>query len=269
MLLQRDRDFVPVGPEAVPETEGASCEAGHDVETAAPGGRYGERRGPNYPALAAALGAQALILPALLSLGAHALSHREPAHVVALNLSSSPPPGPKEPKPKADPEPRKLAMAATPQPRPVLNPTPVPRIVLSDVPAPIAPVVQLNAPVPPAPVTTSAARSEASQATGEGAGQSGPASADLNAIHMLSGDPPSYPYESRRKKEQGTVRLRLLLGPDGRVETLSVASSSGFPRLDKAALEAVRRWRWTPTLRNGKAVEILGFLEIPFVLRHS
>ncbi|QAY79944.1 energy transducer TonB [Sphingosinicella sp. BN140058] len=84
---------------------------------------------------------------------------------------------------------------------------------------------------------------------------------------MLSAPPPKYPLESRRKREQGIVALSVLLGTDGRVETLSVSSSSGFDRLDKAALKAVREWRWAPLVRNGAPVQVRGIVTIPFQLR--
>jgi periplasmic protein TonB len=48
---------------------------------------------------------------------------------------------------------------------------------------------------------------------------------------------------------------------------VSVARSSGFDRLDKAALDAVRRWRWSPTLRDGAPVSVRGTVDIPFVLQ--
>lgn len=84
---------------------------------------------------------------------------------------------------------------------------------------------------------------------------------------MISGGPPSYPVESRRKREQGIVELLLIVGLDGRVEDISVSRSSGFHRLDKAAMHAVRKWRWSPTLRDGVAARVRGIVEIPFVLQ--
>jgi protein TonB len=83
---------------------------------------------------------------------------------------------------------------------------------------------------------------------------------------MIEAVPPKYPYESRRLKEQGTVLLDVQLAANGAVERISVRNSSGFPRLDKAALEAVRRWRWSPTLRGGQPVAVRGVVEIPFAL---
>jgi protein TonB len=84
---------------------------------------------------------------------------------------------------------------------------------------------------------------------------------------MVAGKPPRYPIESRRKHEQGTVVLTLILGVDGAVETLVVSQSSGSPRLDNAARDAVKGWRWKPTIRGGQPVRVKGVVEIPFILR--
>ncbi|HWU03496.1 MAG TPA: energy transducer TonB, partial [Novosphingobium sp.] len=88
---------------------------------------------------------------------------------------------------------------------------------------------------------------------------------DLSAKRIVTVNP-VYPLESRRQREMGTVVLNLLLGTDGRVSEISVATSSGFARLDRAALDAVRKWRWAPTTRNGEPVMVRGIVPIPFVL---
>ncbi|BBE35153.1 energy transducer TonB [Sphingosinicella microcystinivorans] len=89
---------------------------------------------------------------------------------------------------------------------------------------------------------------------------------DLGAT-MISAKPPAYPLESRRKREQGIVVLALTLGTDGNVADIHLAKSSGYDRLDRAALGAVRHWRWSPTIRDGVAVAVRGTVEIPFVLQ--
>jgi protein TonB len=84
--------------------------------------------------------------------------------------------------------------------------------------------------------------------------------------NRISGNPPKYPIESLRKKEQGTVLLHLTVGADGSVTDIVIARSSGFERLDNAALRAVRAWRWRPMMRAGQAVAVTGDMPIPFTL---
>lgn len=55
---------------------------------------------------------------------------------------------------------------------------------------------------------------------------------------------PTYPSSSRRAGEEGTVRLKVLVDEKGRPRDVAVATSSGFARLDQAAMEAVRKWRF-------------------------
>ena len=79
--------------------------------------------------------------------------------------------------------------------------------------------------------------------------------------------PPRYPLECRRKKQQGTVLLMVVLNADGTVANVRVSQTSGHRPLDKAALEAVRRWRWSPTVRDGEPVMVQGLVDIPFILK--
>lgn len=67
----------------------------------------------------------------------------------------------------------------------------------------------------------------------------------------LNNPPPAYPHVSLRFNEQGTVRLRAYIGTDGKPTKITVLTSSGFPRLDQAAVESVHRWRFVPGTRNG------------------
>ncbi|RZJ81213.1 MAG: energy transducer TonB, partial [Brevundimonas sp.] len=95
----------------------------------------------------------------------------------------------------------------------------------------------------------------------------GPAAVVSDRLSIVAKDPlPRYPAESRRKREEGVVRLRVTVAIDGTVKAIAVAASSGFKRLDDAALEAVRRWRFRPKVQDGVSVEALGFIPIPFNL---
>jgi TonB family protein len=67
---------------------------------------------------------------------------------------------------------------------------------------------------------------------------------------------PEYPAGSIRNEEQGRVMLRLRVAVDGRVLAAEVVRSSGYERLDRAAVEAaVRMWRLQPAMRGGAAEE--------------
>ena len=68
---------------------------------------------------------------------------------------------------------------------------------------------------------------------------------------------PEYPAFSKRLNEQGKVVLQVVLGEDGRVANAEVKTSSGFQRLDDAALNAVKTWRCKPSVRNGVAVRAI------------
>jgi protein TonB len=64
---------------------------------------------------------------------------------------------------------------------------------------------------------------------------------------------PPYPPSSRRAKEQGITTLQLYVSESGRVTDAKVAKSSGFQKLDAAAVEfAKRKWRYVPGTVNGK-----------------
>lgn len=61
-----------------------------------------------------------------------------------------------------------------------------------------------------------------------------------------------YPPESLALGEQGVVQLRLLIGADGRVKQAEVERSSGFERLDAAALQGLRKQQFNPQQRDGQ-----------------
>lgn len=57
---------------------------------------------------------------------------------------------------------------------------------------------------------------------------------------------PDYPPQARREGKEGTARLQVEVLPSGNVGRVELLASSGHPALDQAALEAVRRWSFTP-----------------------
>lgn len=79
-------------------------------------------------------------------------------------------------------------------------------------------------------------------------------SSGVAAGHRISGDAPEYPSVARLAHIQGTVALWAVIGADGTIHNLEVIS--GPQMLQKAALDAVKTWRYTPYLLNGKPVEV-------------
>lgn len=75
---------------------------------------------------------------------------------------------------------------------------------------------------------------------------------------------PVYPEPARRMRIEGTVRLRAVIGRDGTVQSLEILS--GHPMLAKAAVAAVREWRYRPTLLRGEPVEVETFITVIFTL---
>jgi len=206
-----------------------------------PGGFAVRRSGPNWPVIALIIGAHAALLLALITLDViPILKAPKPKPMVVEMLTLKPPP-PVKPEKKVE-LPVPVVTKITVPPPVVITQTPPPPITVTPV-APPAKAEVAPSP-PPGPVTDG----------------------ELDA-KMISAPPPQYPMMSRRLKEQGTVFLSVLVGTDGNVSDISVSRSSGSSRLDKAALEAVRRWRWAPLMRNGAAVMVRGVVDIPFVLQ--
>ncbi|WP_395332456.1 energy transducer TonB [Novosphingobium sp. BL-8H] len=219
-------------------------------------GRYGDARGANLPAVAASLAVVAGMLATILAMNVVDFKKPLRQRIVVADLSAPvPPPPPKqaEPKPVLPPPPSPIV---APPPPVVLTNNPPP-IVTSPVPVPVPAVAMVASAPISAPVSAPAAAAPAPRVENAG---------DLSS-KMISAEPPRYPLDSRRKHEQGTVVLALLLDLDGKVADISISKSSGSDRLDHAALSAVRRWRWSPTKRDGAAVMVRGLVEIPFVLQ--
>lgn len=70
----------------------------------------------------------------------------------------------------------------------------------------------------------------------------------------LHNPPPPYPALSRKTGESGTVQLRVLVNTEGLSEVVEVETSSGFSRLDAAALSAVKSWRFEPARQGSQPV---------------
>ena len=79
--------------------------------------------------------------------------------------------------------------------------------------------------------------------------------------------PPRYPPTAQAARVEGVVVLDAVIDPAGRVTDVRVTRS--IPLLDQAAVDAVRQWRFTPTLLNGEPVSILLTVTVRFTLGPS
>ncbi len=80
---------------------------------------------------------------------------------------------------------------------------------------------------------------------------------------------PDYPKESRQKGEEGNVVVEIRVNTKGVVESARVVTSSGFSRLDDAALRAARAARFTPAQCDGNPVSSTARLTLTFKLTSS
>ena len=81
----------------------------------------------------------------------------------------------------------------------------------------------------------------------------------------LANPGPEYPRSARRRGDEGTVVLRVLVSAAGLPDSVHLLSSSGFQSLDTAAAEAVRGWRFIPARRGDVAVPAT--VDVPIAFR--
>lgn len=172
--------------------------------------------------------------------------NRAPLKPLATPLATPPAPPLKVTSPSTPPTP-------TPQPQPpALQPSPNQAATNS------------NAPLTTSNATASATITAASPAATSPA----PAKVELptHVAAYLQNPKPDYPALSVRRGEQGQVVLNVLIGVEGKAQKAEIIKSSGFERLDAAALATVLRWRYVPGKRGGVSEEMWFKVPLAFVL---
>jgi protein TonB len=112
--------------------------------------------------------------------------------------------------------------------------------------------------VPPSDVPVPASATAIS-----GSQQQGAPAQDLKTSNRVD---PIYPPASRRAGEEGTVRLKVLVDTNGRASNVQVMQSSGFSRLDQAAMEAVRKWRFVAATDGTNKIQAYTQVAVTFKL---
>lgn len=89
----------------------------------------------------------------------------------------------------------------------------------------------------------------------------------LKELRATNRAEPTYPATSRRLGEEGSVLLRVFVDPTGRPQQVSVDRSSGHSRLDQAAMNAVKRWRFQPASNGSGPIASWSRVSIKFQLQ--
>ncbi|ENO90749.1 energy transducer TonB [Thauera linaloolentis] len=201
-------------------------------------------------------------VPELTSI-AVALIPAEPAIEQTSPAPVETPPQPEPVKPEVKPPPPKV------QPKPKPKPKPIPKVTES----PTALTQEEAAPEEPSPPESAEPTTDAPAAAapsspappGPPTGGDQITAARFDAAYLNNPTPP-YPPLSRRLREEGQVMLRVLVSSDGQPSRIEVRTSSGSERLDRAAEQAVARWRFVPAKRGDTPVEAWVLVPIVFKL---
>ncbi|OCC24218.1 hypothetical protein MB02_07820 [Croceicoccus estronivorus] len=200
--------------------------------------------GVNTPAILAVIAIHIAVISVLLGMGVIAVKPPPPERLAVFDVHpASPPPPPPAP---VDPSvPKKQLPTQTTAPRAPIQLSTVATAAPAEVSLPPAVAVEAPPapPAPPAPVTPP----------------------DFSAA-QLKNPGPQYPYLSRRQREEGVVLLKVLVTPQGNAGDIKVEQSSGFDRLDQAALKTVRRWHFLPAKQAGRAVAAWVLVPVSFFL---
>jgi protein TonB len=139
---------------------------------------------------------------------------------------------------------------------PPMSPPPMQEVVYS-LPTPDVVSIDLETITPP-PANTSAISAPPVQIV---------APPMVESVEYVRAPVPQYPRESSRRREYGTVVLRVLVDPEGRAAQIQVERSSGFQRLDDAARQAVEKALFRPYEVNGQRQSAQVLIPIEFTRR--
>ena len=172
-----------------------------------------------------------------------------------------------------EPERQTRPEAPTPPQPPAVQSEPAPDVVEPPPAVPAEPVASGDSD-PGVDISTAVASTAAGETVGgegESRGEEGGRSRDYVGpdfdVRYFSNPKPDYPSQSRLRKEQGVVKLRVHVTEDGRAGEVTLQTSSGFDRLDRAALDAVKRWRFRPARRAGTPVAAWANVPVRFELQ--
>lgn len=179
-----------------------------------------------------------------------------PKEIYASFLAPDNPPEPERPKPQPKTVP--IVRKAVTAPHfvvPVVNTTPSDQAITAPPPAP-APIATAEPVVAAAPTPVVAAVPPAQIKT------------ISSGVEYIQPPQPVYPSASKRMGEEGRVILRVLINEKGRPERADIQKSSGSPRLDDVAKQAVLQALFKPHAEGGKTLAVYAIVPITFQLNN-
>jgi periplasmic protein TonB len=233
----------------------------------------GTSRSRSFRTWPLSLALHGLAVAVVAALSVSAVTER-PTRTSPVVFASSTRPGP-----KAVPATVKTGPSRAPrsQQRPLVVADSLPPVV-ADAPPPAVVLRSSDGPVGDSPVCLSGctpgdpAGGDTPGTRGGGGTDDGPAplrpvGGDIQEPRRIHGTAPGYPELARRAHVEGKVVLECVIDVDGRVTDLRVMS--GHPLLAEAALDAVRRWVYTPTRLNGRAIRVILNVTVKFGLHRD
>jgi len=118
----------------------------------------------------------------------------------------------------------------------------------TDIPGAFTGLDNRNGPEPPAPIETRPDKPRVVHFT------------HVDPAMLIHRVEPVYPTLARQTGRSGKVELRAIIATDGTIQSLQVVT--GDPLFYQSALDAVRQWRYTPTVLNGQPVEVDTFITV-------
>jgi protein TonB len=102
---------------------------------------------------------------------------------------------------------------------------------------------------------------------GLGPDDSGPlkVAGDIQSLRIIEQVKPVYPELAKLSRTEGTVTLQILIGKDGKVAKVDIVSGPAL--LTRAASDAVKQWKYKPTIVGGQAVEVSTPVTLQFHMR--
>jgi protein TonB len=115
--------------------------------------------------------------------------------------------------------------------------------------------------------TAEAVKSEPGKVTNEKEGVILPGTLQMAYPRYQLNTPPTYPGLARKRGQEGTVILQVLVNREGRVDDLKIETSSNLTLLDRAAVTAVQKWRFEPGRRGEERVPMWVRVPVTFKLK--